>query len=137
LSSPVRARSAVVPSELGDADHPVEVVDRIVRDVVGEPRLVHSTSWRRDRASVILSVVVVIDPVLVGEMESRPIGRAALARSGSTAAPTEIACDRVVEHGLRHMPWLSVDDPVVRAELPVEWRAALADDVPEPFRALG
>ena len=36
--------------ELGATDHPVEVVDRLVRDVVGPPRLVHSTSWRRDRA---------------------------------------------------------------------------------------
>jgi hypothetical protein len=35
--------------ELGRADHAVEVVTRIVRDVIGEPLLVHSTSWRRDR----------------------------------------------------------------------------------------
>jgi hypothetical protein len=41
--------------ELGETDHPVEVVDRIVRDVVGPPRLLHSTSWRRDRNAVILS----------------------------------------------------------------------------------
>lgn len=44
--------------ELGPADHPVEVVTRIVRDVIGEPLLVHSTSWRRDRDAVILSFVV-------------------------------------------------------------------------------
>jgi hypothetical protein len=36
--------------ELGAADHPVEVVERIVREVIGPARLVHSTSWRRDRA---------------------------------------------------------------------------------------
>ena len=35
--------------ELGATEHPVEVVDLIVRDVVGDPLLVHSTSWRRDR----------------------------------------------------------------------------------------
>ena len=34
--------------ELGDVEHPVAVVERIVRDVVGPPVLVHSTSWRRD-----------------------------------------------------------------------------------------
>jgi hypothetical protein len=123
--------------ELGDTDHPVEVVDRIVRDVVGAPRLVHSTSWRRERGSVVLSFVVVIDPQRVGSMDSRPIGRAALARSGATAAPAAIAFDQVVEHGLRHLAWLAQDDPVVRAELSGPWRTALADYLPEPFRQLG
>jgi hypothetical protein len=123
--------------ELGTTDHPVEVVDRIVRDVVGEPRLVHSTSWRRDRGAVILSFVVVIDEKLVGGMESVPIGRAGLARSEATAAPRSIAHDQVVEHGLRHMAWLAVDDPIVASELSGAWRAALAGYVPEPFRNLG
>jgi len=123
--------------ELGATDHPVEVVDRTVRDVVGEPRLVHSTSWRRDRDAVILSFVVVIDAELVGSMESQPIGRRELARSGATAAPREIATEQVVEHGLRHMAWLAQDDPVVRAELPVPWRDALTGYTPEPFRSLG
>jgi hypothetical protein len=123
--------------ELGATDHPVEVVDRIVRDVVGEPRLVHSTSWRRDRDAVILSFVVVIDREQVGAMPSLPIGRTDLARSGVTVAPREIAIEQVVEHGLRHMAWLVQDDPVVRAELSVPWRDALAGYAPEPFRSLG
>jgi hypothetical protein len=123
--------------ELGTTDHPVEVVDRIVRDVVGEPRLVHSTSWRRDREAVVLSFVVVIDEELVGAMESVPIGRTELARSEATAAPRAIAHEQVVEHGLRHMAWLAVDDPIVAAELSGAWRAALARYVPEPFRNLG
>jgi len=123
--------------ELGATEHPVEVVDRIVRDVVGEPRLVHSTSWRRDRDAVILSFVVVIDEALVGGMASAPIGRTDLARSEATAAPRAIAHEQVVEHGLRHLAWLAVDDPVVRTELPERWLEALAPYVPEPFRNLG
>jgi hypothetical protein len=123
--------------ELGETDHPVEVVDRIVRDVVGPPLLVHSTSWRRDREAVILSFVVVIDSALVDGMETAPIGRSELARSEATAAPKAIAYEQVVEHGLRHMAWLAVDDPVVAAELPPGWRDVLAGYVPEPFRALG
>jgi len=123
--------------ELGPTDHPVDVVDRIVRDVVGEPLLVHSTSWRRDRDAVILSFVVVIDGALVGQMESAPIGRTELARSEATAAPHEIAHAQVVEHGLRHMAWLALDDPVVATELSREWRRVLAEYVPEPFRNLG
>ena len=123
--------------QLGLAEHPVEVVDRIVRDTVGPPVLVHSTSWRRDRDAVILSFVVVIGPELVGSMASLPIGRADLARSEATAAPRDIATEAVVEHGLRHLAWLVEDDPVVAAELPAGWRPLLADYVPEPFRALG
>lgn len=123
--------------ELGAAEHPVEVVDRIVRDVVGEPLLVHSTSWRRDRDAVILSFVVVIDQASVGSMDSRPIGRADLARSEATAAPRAIATDQVVEHALRHLAWLAKDDPVVRAELSPAWASALEAYVPEPFRNLG
>ena len=70
--------------ELGAADHPVEVVDRIVRDVIGPPLLVHSTSWRRDRDAVILSFIVVIEPGQVGTMDSVTVDRAELARSGAT-----------------------------------------------------
>jgi hypothetical protein len=122
--------------ELGETDHPVEVVDRIVRDVIGPPRLLHSTSWRRDRNAVILSFVVVIDPELVGSMESAPIGRAQLARSEATAAPREIGYQQVLEHGLRHLAWLAREDPVVKGELAPEWHMMLAQYVPEPFENL-
>ena len=123
--------------QLGPTEHPVEVVDRIVRDVVGPPILVHSTSWRRDRDAVILSFVVVIPPDLVDGMTSVPIERAELARSEATAAPRDIAVSAVVEHGLRHLAWLVQDDPAVAAELPPAWRPLLAGYVPEPFRSLG
>jgi len=123
--------------QLGPTEHPVEVVDRIVRDVVGPPILVHSTSWRRDRDAVLLSFVVVIGPEVVGSMASVAIERAELARSEATAAPRAIAVSAVVEHGLRHLAWLVRDDPVVAAELPAPWRPLLAAYVPEPFRALG
>ena len=123
--------------EVAADEHPVDVVTRLVRDVVGEPLLVHSTSWRREQAAVVLSFIVVIDEALVGEMESQPIGRSELARGTATAAPTSIASAAVVEHGLRHMAWLAQDDPVVAGELSPEWRAMLATYVPEPFRNLG
>ena len=123
--------------QLGATEHPVEVVDRIVRDVVGPPLLVHSTSWRRDRGAVILSFVVVIPPELAGWMPSVPIDRAELARSDATAAPRDIDVAAVVEHGIRHLAWLAEDDPVVASTLPAGWRPILAGYVPEPFRALG
>jgi hypothetical protein len=122
--------------ELGETDHPVEIVDRIVRDVVGPPRLLHSTSWRRDRNAVILTFVVVIDPKLVGSMETAPIDRAELARSEATAAPSDIGFQQVLEHGLRHLAWLAREDQVVRRELMPGWRAVLAGYIPEPFQSL-
>jgi hypothetical protein len=123
--------------EVSSADHPVEVVDRVVREVIGPPLLLHSTSWRRDRDSVILTFVVVIGPELVGGMESVPVARAELARSQATAAPETILHGQVVEHGLRHLAWLAEDDDVVRTTLPAEFRAVLAGYLPAPFQALG
>jgi hypothetical protein len=122
--------------ELDATDHPVETVARLVRDNVGEPLLVHSTSWRHDGDAVILSFIAVIDARSVGTMESGRIPRAELARSAATAAPSTIDDAQVIEHALRHLAWLAVDDPVVSAELPPRWRTVLADYVPEPFRNL-
>ena len=123
--------------ELGRADDPMEVVDRIVRDVIGPPLLVHSTSWRRDRDAVILTFIVVIGPELVRDMASAPVERADLARSEATTAPRRIDHAQVIEHGLRHLAWLAVDDPVVRATLSDEFRLVLERYAPEPFQALG
>jgi hypothetical protein len=122
--------------DIGRPEHPVDVVARIVRDVIGEPRIVHSTSWRQVRGAVILSFVVVIDAGLRGSMASAPVGRSALARSEATAAPGEIAHEQVLEHALRHLAWLIRDDPVVAAGLATSWAAALEGYLPEPFRAL-
>jgi hypothetical protein len=121
--------------QLEDAEHPVEVVDRIVNGLVGAPMLAHSTSWRRDGTVVVLSFVVAIGPNQVSGMESTPIGRAQLARSAATRAPTRIGHAQVLEHGLRHLAWLAQDDPVVARLLSTEWRQALSVYVPEPFRS--
>jgi hypothetical protein len=135
LTGPCGAAPWII--QLGETDHPVEAVDRIVRDVVGAPRLVHSTSWVRAREAVILSFLVVIDPELRRGMESAPIERADLARSAATAAPSAIGHRQVLEHALRHLAWLAKDDPIVAGELSSAWREALARYVPEPFRGLG
>lgn len=123
--------------ETTGADHPVDVVTRMVEATIGVPDLVHSTSWRQSRNGVILSFFVVIDPSLVRAMDAAPVGRSHLARSGATVAPTAIAEDQVLEHALRHLAWLAEDDEEVSARLSDEWRAALTTYVPEPFRNLG
>jgi hypothetical protein len=99
--------------------------------------LVHSTSWRQSDDGVILSFFVVVDPVLVETMDSAPVGRGELARSGATAAPAVIATGQVLEHAIRHLAWLARDDEVVQAKMSEEWTGALAPYLPEPFRNLG
>jgi hypothetical protein len=121
--------------EIGDED-PVDVVSRLSRNLLGEPLLVHSTSWRRDRGSVILSFVVVIADDQAPELSGGAVGRAELARSGRTEAPAGILTDQVLEHGLRHLAWLAKDDPVVDATLSAAWKRVLDSYTPEPFRAL-
>lgn len=123
--------------QLDEGEHPVEAVERIVSGLVGPPMLVHSTSWRRDGPAVILSFVVVIGPEQASGMVSAPIDRAELARSEATRAPARIGHAQVLEHGLRHMAWLSQDDHVVAGRLTGRWRDVLGRYVPEPFRSLG
>ena len=71
-------------------------------------------------------------PQLVGI----PISRAELARSGPTSASKRIVAAQVLEHGLRHLAWLAREDQIVMDALSAEWKQALAEYVPEPFRNL-
>jgi hypothetical protein len=122
--------------EVGQGEDPVEVVSRLARNLMGEPLLVHSTSWRRARGSVILSFVVVNRDDQAPELAGTPVTRAELARSAATEAPRSIAYPQVLEHGLRQLAWLVGDDGVVRSTLSDDWKRVLADYVPEPFRNL-
>ena len=123
--------------EVGADEDPVEVVRRLSSGLMGDPLLVHSTSWRRARGSVILSFVVVNANSQAPELAGIPIGRAELARGGATEAAVAIAHQQVLEHGLRHLAWLAREDEVVRAVLSEDWKSVLAGYVPEPFRHLG
>jgi len=123
--------------EVTSDDDPVQVVRRLSSNLMGEPLLVHSTSWRRARGSVILSFVVVNRANQAPHLRGIPIGRAELARSGATSAPLAIGREQVLEHGLRHLAWLVDDDATVRSVLSREWQQLLAGYMPEPFRHLG
>jgi hypothetical protein len=120
--------------EVAAADDPVEVVSRLSRNLMGEPVLVHSTSWRRARGAVVLSFVVVNADDQASHLAGIPISRVELARSGATSAAKTIAAAQVLEHGLRHLAWLAREDEVVIAALSEEWKRVLADYRPEPFR---
>jgi hypothetical protein len=120
--------------ELANEDDPVEVVHQLSRNLMGEPVLVHSTSWRRARGAVVLSFVVVNSDDQAPQLAGVPISRASLARSEATSAPKSIAAAQVLEHGLRHLAWLAREDQTAVDVLSEEWKRALADYVPEPFR---
>jgi len=122
--------------EVGADEDPVEVVGRLAGNLMGAPLLVHSTSWRRARGSVILSFVVVNRDDQAPDLAGVPVGRAELARSGATHAAAKIGHQQVLEHGLRHLAWLVEDDETVRSILSEGWKRVLAGYVPEPFRHL-
>jgi hypothetical protein len=42
----------------------------------------------------------------------------------------------VLEHALRHLAWLAIDDRVVHSTLSEQWQELLKGYVPEPFRHL-
>ena len=115
-------------------DDPVEVVSRLSRNLMGEPVLVHSTSWRRARGAVVLSFVVVNSDGQAPDLAGIPISRVELARSDATSAAKTIAAAQVLEHGLRHLAWLAREDPIVMGVLNEDWKTALAGYRPEPFR---
>jgi len=123
--------------EVGAGEDPVKVVARLSTNLMGAPLLVHSTSWRRDRGIVILSFVVVNGAGQAPQLAGVPVLRAELARSSVTAAAVSIRAAQVLEHGLRHLAWLAAEDQTVRSALDGEWKLALKDYVPEPFRHLG
>ncbi len=122
--------------EVGQGEDPVEVVKQLSTNLLGAPLLVHSTSWRRARGSVILSFIVVIADDQARQFPGVLIPRAELARAAATEAPRSIEATQVIEHGLRHLSWLGRDDPVVRSVLNDQWKKVLAGYLPEPFQHL-
>src|ERR1700736_5007810 len=103
--------------ESHDEDDPMEIVKRLSTNLMGPPLLVHSTSWRRGTAGVILSFLVVLGEDQAGELTSAPIGRAELARNTTTEGAKGISTSQVVEHALRHVAWLAQEDAAAKAAL--------------------
>ncbi len=116
--------------------HPMDEVRAVVERALGNVGLFHSTSWRWDHGSVVLTFLAVIPPQAVGDMAAVTIDRTDLARSEATRAPEAIGSGQVLEHALRHLAWLAREDDIVRAALDDAWHALLAAYVPAPFEQL-
>jgi len=85
---------------------------------------------------VLTYLAVVSEPASAEGFEDGAIGRTELARGGTHGAPAVIDVAQVVEHAMRHLSWLSRDDPVIGPALSREWLAKVAEYHPEPFRSL-
>ena len=118
-----------------DFDPAESIVDAIARLGLG-PIMVHSTSWRVVRRQLVLTFLVVIEPPTrpPASYDVELVTRAELARGHATGPPPEVHLSQIVEHGLRHLAWLVREDAAIHDALPA-WSTALADYVPEPFRA--
>lgn len=122
------AQAAVEPGQLVDAN----------LEAAGlKAELVHSTSWRYEQGQLIVTYLAVLpDEVVRPGLRELPVLRTGLARGGTHGPPASIGIGQVVEHALRHLSWLSRDDPVIRAALTDAWLQLLETYQPEPFRAL-
>jgi len=120
-----------------DLDPAESVVDAVASSGVS-PAMVHSTSWRVEHRTIVLTFIVVVDvPTLPpAGLVVEAVTRAELARGHATAGPGDVQMNQVVEHGLRHLSWLVHEDAAIGAALPA-WSEALAGYAEEPFRAFG
>lgn len=134
---PVHAESLRIG--LSASAQPADVVLEALKWYPLQPIVVHSTSWRHEAGTVILTYVAAVSPPDALPRDSLvelPVGRAELARGEAMAAPQSIGVEAVLEHAVRHLSWLVKDDPAVMKALDA-WKEILAAFEPEPFRALG
>jgi CRP-like cAMP-binding protein len=133
---PRSARSWQLGSD--ESIHPGDLAVNKLQEARVDPIIVHSTSWRFEGDHLVLTYVAVIAE---GERFPRSfvagdVERVDLARGSATGAPEDIGVAPVVEHAMRHLSWLVLDDPVVKDRLPDPWAEILAGYEPEPFRVV-
>jgi hypothetical protein len=118
-----------------DLDPHESIVDAVA-ELGLAPIMVHSTSWRVVRQSVLLTFLVAVEPPahIPDTYDVELVTRVELARGGATGPPQRVHHFQVVEHGLRHLAWLVGEDETIHAAL-AGWSRALSEYEPEPFRA--
>lgn len=142
------------PAIMADSEPHTEVEFQLATHDVPGAAVLHSTSWRTEGTSVIVTYVAVIDAgsaVRVAWPAALPVTTVLAAEVGKppTHAPTEAPAPRYIDvlmHGLRHLRWLAdpANDATSAAAFPAYWRQHLAPLEPalatmydEPHRAAG
>jgi len=133
LSGPDGPRAWLI--ETHGQENPMEEVRRTASRLLSNLILLHSTSWRWEGSSVVLTFIAVVTEAEGMPRLIAPGGE--LARGTATEAPSDVDSDQVLLHALRHLAWLAKEDPVVRAELSAGWRSALLKYVPATFQQIG
>jgi hypothetical protein len=113
-----------------------QVVQRRLASAGVRAAVVHSTSWREERQAILLTYLAVIGTPAGGNLrgfERRPVERRELVRGTAMSPPRVIDVEDVVEHALRHLAWLRVEDAIVASALGAHWRESLHGYEPAPF----
>lgn len=118
--------------------HPGDIVVAELAKYGVRPTAVHSTSWRYETGRLVVTYLAVLEAPVATEqgLRSSEVRRRELARGTATGPPPDIQIEHVIEHALRHLAWLSRDDPVIKQLLHGGWLQALEAYEPEPFRSL-
>lgn len=118
--------------------HPGEMVVDAAAGLGLSPFMVHSTSWRLEDRTIVLTFLVVVEApeTLPDACAEELVARTGLARGRLMGPPPEVHVTQVIEHGLRHLAWLVSDDPEIHEALP-EWVEVLSAYEREPSRAFG
>lgn len=119
-------RSPPVPA---DSEPHFEVELLMATHGVGQPALLHSTSWRPDGPAVVLTYMAVVsstEPIRTRWSNARPVSSDLLPAVGNptTHGPAEVPVPRyidVLHHGLRHLRFLVDTDGTARTALTGHW----------------
>lgn len=122
------------PAIAADSEPHFEVELLVASYDVGVPSLLHSTSWRPDGQTIVLTYMVVLpcdELVLSRWPGARPISVELLPTVGNppTHGPAEVPVPRYVDvlhHGLRHLTFLLQTDASARDALAGHWTTHLA-----------
>jgi hypothetical protein len=117
-----------------DSEPHFEVELALASHEMDAPRLLHSTSWRPDGPSIVLTYIAVFPcsgPVLAQWPDARPVSADLLPTVGNPPphGAAEVPVPRyidVLHHALRHLTFLTQTDAPARAVLTGHWATHLA-----------
>jgi hypothetical protein len=116
--------------------HPNDAAAAAARGLGLDPCFVHSTSWRIQAGTVVITYAVcVATPGDLPGLSIRRVEDAAPATGTAFDPPATIEHDHIVAHALRHLAWLTDHDPAAGMAL-AAWRPHLAAYRPAPFAQL-